>query len=158
MKVFLVIFLLFPLMSIAQTSEEELLKTYEENIQKEYINGIYIPEDIHDALSKLDELSNDSGRAKFLEAEETVIAERLIHGLGKWITLNWNFYEGSRLCHHLKTYGLSHPEDMAAFIIVSYHRHLRKVPLELHERGKIYKEQRYREQMERIAVRKEIKN
>ena len=134
-------------------SQEE---QYAYNIQQEYINDVYIPENIPDALAQLDELSDEAGRTKLLEADEQLAADRLVMGLGKWMIVNWNFYEGSRLSHVLKQYGVTHPDDMAKFLIVTYHRHLRKAPLELEERGKVFFGKRKSDQEKRNAEKKVI--
>jgi len=133
----------------SQTAEEKYLEQYEANIQLEYINDIYIPSDVADAMKQIDDLSNEEGRARLLEANEDLAAERLVFGLGKWMIVNWNFYEGSRLSHHLKSFGVSLPNDMAKFLIVSYHRYLRDAPLELEERGNKIFDLRKKEQEER---------
>ena len=150
--------ILLVLLSTSIHAQDEVEKAYNEqyqiNIQKEYINEIYIPKDVDDAMRQLTELSNDAGRAKFLEADEELAAERLIYGIGKWMIVNWNFYEGSRLSHHLKNYGVTDPDDMAKFLIVSYHRHLRNVPLELQQRGAIFKEQDEKDQKKRNLEKK----
>lgn len=140
--------------------QEDVVLSQEEqyafNIEQEYINDIYIPSDIADAISQLDMLSNEAGRARLLEADEKLAADRLVMGLGKWMIVNWNFYDGSRLSHKIKEYGVTHPDDMAKFLIVSYHRHLRKVPLELEERGKLFFDQRKTEQEKRNAEKRVI--
>lgn len=128
---------------------EAYKKKYAENILKEEINGKYIPEDIYDAFVQLDELSTTAGRAKLIEGSEEVVAERLTRGLGKWIMVNWNFYEGSRMSHYLKNMGVSIPDDMSQFIIVSYYRHLKGTPLELEQRSQSIFEKRKEEQKER---------
>ena len=131
-------------------SPEEL---YAQNIKLEYINDVYIPKDVADAMLEIDRLSDEVGRAKLLETDEQNAADKLVMGLGKWLIVNWNFYPGSRLAHKLKDYGVSNPDDMAKFLIVSYHRHLRKVPLELEKRGKVYYDKRKKDQELRNAQR-----
>lgn len=159
MKYILYLILLCPILGQAQSAEElAYKKKYEENIKLAYINDVYIPEDVMDAMKQIDLLSDEAGRAKMIEAPEEVIASRLVKGLGKWMTLKWNFYEGSRLGHHLKEYGVSHPEDMSRFLIVSYHRYLRNVPLELEARGQALFEKRKEDQEKRNALKKVIKS
>lgn len=141
-------------------SQEEVVLSQEEqyayNIEQEYINDIYIPVDVSDAIEQLDMLSNEAGRARLIEADEQLAADRLVMGLGKWMIVNWNFYDGSRLSHKLKEYGVTHPDDMAKFLIVSYHRHLRNVPLELEERGKTFFDKRKSDQEKRNAEKRVI--
>ncbi len=135
------------------TQEEK----YAQNIKLEYINDVYIPKDVADAMSEIDRLSDETGRSRLLETDEQTAADVLVMGLGKWLIVNWNFYDGSRLSHKLKDYGVSHPDDMAKFLIVSYHRHLRQVPQELEERGKVFYDQRKKEQELRAAQRTIVK-
>ncbi|MFT4565430.1 MAG: hypothetical protein ACI9FN_000383 [Saprospiraceae bacterium] len=140
-------------LGLSQSAEEAYLKKYEENIQLEYINDVYIPIDLMDAMKQIDDLSNEEGRARLLEANEELAAERLVFGLGKWMIVNWNFYEGSRLSHHIKSYGVTLPDDMARFLIISYHRYLRDAPIELKERGNKIFDLRKQEQEERNKQR-----
>ncbi len=154
----LVAFLLTASVILSQKDyEAEYMDRYNKNIQLEYINEVYIPSDVMDALAQIDALSNEAGRKRLLEAPEDLAAERLVLGLGKWMIVNWNFYEGSRLSHHLKTYGVTFPEDMAKFLIVSYHRHLRGVPLDLEQRGQTFYDLRKKEQDIRNSKKKVIK-
>ena len=137
-------------MSLAQDQyAQDFQKRYEENIQKEYINEIYIPVDVEDAVNELDKIANEESRAKLRGADEEVVVERLSRGLGKWMMANWNFYEGSRLSHQLKKMGVSKPDDMSTFVIRSYYRHINEIPLDLEARAKEIFEKRRKEQEER---------
>ena len=129
--------------------EAEVLRTYQENIKKEKINDVYIPKDIYDAFGILDRLSTREGRDRLIQGEEEIIRKTLVHGLGKWMIVNWNFYEGSRLSHHLKEFGVTLPDDMAEYLIISYYRYLKGLPLELEERGQLMHQKRKKEQEER---------
>lgn len=157
---FLPITLLLSTSSWGQTADQikQIEELYAFNIQQTHINDVYIPEDVQDAMSELDRLSDESGRSKFLETDEDNAARILVKGLGRWMIVNWNFYDGSRLSHYLKGMGVSHPEDMAKFLIVSYHRHLRGADQELALRAKIYEEKRKADQEKRnAALQAEIK-
>ncbi len=159
MRIILLLPITFLLATISwgQTSRQiqDIEEQYAFNIQQTHINDIYIPEDLDDAMSELHRLSDEAGRAKFLETDEDHAARVLIKGLGRWMIVNWNFYDGSRLSHHLRQLGVSHPEDMAKFLIVSYHRHLRGVDQEIEIRAKVYEDQRKAEQEERNKKRQE---
>lgn len=111
-------------------TEEEFKATYAKNIKKSRINGVYIPKDMVDAFMELDNLSTAESKAKFRSGTEDVVAKKLQRAIGQWMIVNWNFYEGSRFSHHIKGIGVSHPEDMAEFMIRSYHRYLNQVPLD----------------------------
>lgn len=114
-------------------SEDSLryVQKYDENIQKSYINGTYIPKDMAEAFSELDRLTSRESKLQFLQMDEIDAARSLFFSLGRWITIKWQFYEGSRFSHYLKTAGLKHPDDMALFVMILYHRHLAKAPLDV---------------------------
>jgi hypothetical protein len=119
-------------------------KQYKENIQKSRINGVYIPEDLNDAFKELRDLSNPESLNKFKLAEEMMVAKKLHFGLGRWMIYNWNFYDGSRFSNYLKEKGLSHPDDMAKFVMICFHRHLNNTDLEEDELIKVLSQDRAR--------------
>ena len=132
----------------------EQKRKYEENILKEEINGVYIPINIDDAMMQLDEIANEESRAKVIGADEELVVERLNRGLGKWMISKWNFYEGSRLSHHLKQLGVSLPNDMSSFLIRTYYRQLNGLPLQIEERAAAIYDLRKKEQEERNKLKK----
>ncbi len=136
------------LMCVAQ-SEQEIQSQYDHDILQEYLNSVYIPENMSDAMDQLNLLSDVSGQEKLKEAPVQVVADKLILGLGRWMMVNWSLYSGSRLSHHIRQYGVTMPEDQAKFLIVSYHRFLNEQPLNLEMRGKKWFELRKKEQEER---------
>lgn len=131
--------------------------SYEELIKKEFINDIYIPESLSDAFVELKRLSDKRGLNKFKEGEESVVATKLHFGLGRWIMKKWNLYDGSRYSHYLREKGLSYPDDMARFTIISLHRHLNDLPLDVDNRIKAVKDLRDKEYRERMLEKKLIK-
>lgn len=104
---------------------------YQERIGKEYLYGVYIPADVPDAFNQLNKLIGEDSRNSFKSIAEEEAARKLHFGLGRWMIYNWQFYEGSRLSHALRKMGISHPDDMATFIMRAYHRSLHKNPLEI---------------------------
>jgi len=131
-------------------TKREIEQEYQRNIKKPVINGVYIPENIDDAMKELEKLSPPKSLDKFKYAPEDEVAVKLHFGLGRWMIYNWNFYYGSRLEYYLRKLGLSHPDDMADFLIICFHRYLNKKPLDtvylakqFHDkRIKIFKENR----------------
>ncbi len=115
-------------------TEDRFEENYQKRIKKERIHGVYIPMDITDAFMELNRLIAPADRAKFKSIPEEIAVSKLHLSLGRWMIYNWGFYEGSRLSHHLKeTVGVSHPDNMAKFIIYTYHRSLNKQPLNVKE-------------------------
>lgn len=111
-------------------SEKRFNDKYERNIKKSRINGVYIPKDLLEAFEELKALSTSESIQKYKEADADLVVKRLHYGLGRWIILNWNLYEGSRIGHHLKTFGVSHPDDQAQFILYTFHNHLNNKDLD----------------------------
>ena len=105
-------------------SRMEMDALYKKNIKKTRINGVYIPKDIEEAFEEFIHLSAETSLDQFKIAHEESVAQKLHFGIGRWMIVNWNFYGGSRLEHLLKSKGLMHPDDMADFLIVTFHRKL----------------------------------
>jgi hypothetical protein len=138
LRIFLILICVFsPLWTLSAQkppeTEEEFEKAYKRRIQEEYLDGVYIPKDLADAFVQLNRLINDPSKAKFRNAPEMEAAKKLHFSLGRWITVNWGFYGGSRLSHYLKGLGVHHPDDMARFIIITYHRNLNREKLGVQE-------------------------
>ncbi len=97
---------------------------YNINIRLVKINGVYIPRDLDDAHRRIEKLSPSGSIERFIGEEEELVCKKLHFGIGRWMILNWNFYEGSRISHYLKEKGLLHPDDMAQFLLRTLHRKL----------------------------------
>ena len=112
-------------------TEKEFDEGYQNRIGLEYIDGVYIPKDLSDALVQLNKLVDRDSKASFKSVPEEEAVHKLFFSLGRWITRNWGFYEGSRLSHSLKGMGIYHPDNMARFIIRSFHRSLNGQPIDV---------------------------
>jgi len=138
-----------PAQSIRSTEEAQFDSTYAAHIKMEEINGVYIPKDLDDAFSELERLSSPEDLENFRKAPEDAARSKLFFGLGKWMIVNWGFYEGSRLSDYLRKAGLQHPDDMARVILVCFQRHLNGQPLRFDEEVAYYKAFREKERLER---------
>ncbi len=118
---------------IPPSNEDEYEKEYQKRIKKDYIFGVYIPKDLADAFIQLNKLIDDESKAKFKNAPEAVAVKKLHFSFGRWMSYNWSFYEGSRFSEYLKNLGIYHPDDMSTFVMLSYHRNLNRVPLQVKE-------------------------
>lgn len=116
---------------VTPSTAEQMDSIYQKNIQKSRINGVYIPKDIDDAFEEFIHLSPETSLLKFKAAPEDMVAQKLHFGIGRWMIVNWNFYEGSRLSHYLRNLGILHPDDMADLLIVAFHRKLNDKDLSL---------------------------
>jgi hypothetical protein len=117
-------------------------EAYKRNIKKSRIGGVYIPKNINEAIQELDALSPDGAKEKFTNAPEEVIATKLHFGLGRWISVFWNFEEGSRYVEYLRNLGITDPDHMIQFTIVSFHRYKNNKDLEIDKQVAHYKSER----------------
>ncbi len=132
-------------------TEAEMDSIYAVRILMEEIDGVYIPVDLEDAFVELERLSSSADIEKYKGASEETVRDKLHFGLGRWMVHNWGFYMGSRLEHSLRGLGLEHPDDMAKFLLVSWHRHLNEKPLKIEEQVQYYYEKREQERQARAA-------
>ncbi len=123
-------------------SRSEYDKIYKWRITQKHLNEVYIPRDLTDAFIQLNKLIEPADKAKFKNAPEDLVAEKLHPTLGRWMVHNWGFAGGSRLSHYIKSAGIGHPDDMANFLMVMYHRHLNDKDLNIRDQVAIYKERR----------------
>lgn len=110
-------------------TEAEFDKSYEWRIRQERLFGVFIPADIAGVFAQLTGLSDAKDRAKFKALSEDQAATVPFFSLGRWMSVNWGFYGGSRLTVYLNQLGLYHPEDMTRFLLIMYNRHLNKKDL-----------------------------
>ena len=123
---------------------------YQKRIRQTHLNGRYIPNDVQDAMVQLDQLVDEEGKSRFRsQPEENAV--RMIHfTFGRWMIVNWGFYEGSRLSHFLRKKGISYPDDMASTLMYCYHRWLNEKPLQLDALADHFAEKREKEYRERL--------
>lgn len=137
--------------------EKEYQRQYQERIKKDRLFGVYIPKNLDDALLQLDKLIPPKKQAELLLMPEDSVCKKLHNSLGRRIMDNWGFAGGSRLSHYLKSAGVTFPDDMADFILVSYHRKLNGKPINLKEQATYYREKRHKEHEAELKKGKVIK-
>lgn len=115
-------------------TEDEYEKTYQRRIRQERLFGVYIPKDLTETFIELNRKIDKTNQAKLKAMPEEEAEKKLFFSLGRWIIHNWGFYGGSRLSEYMKTqFNVHHPDDMAAFIIMAYHRNLNRKSLDIKE-------------------------
>ncbi len=110
-------------------NKKEFEQGYAWRIKQVNLNGQYIPSDLNDAFKELDKLTDAASRRRFGALTENDAQHKVFFSLGRWMVVNWAFYEGSRFSVYLREGGLKHPDDMTSFMLIEYHRYLNKKPL-----------------------------
>lgn len=145
------VFLFFLSFNICEAQEkDDYDKKYDWRIRQEVLYGVYIPKDVPETFIQLNRLIDEKSKAKFKSMPEDQVDTKLFFSLGRWMTYNWSLYDGSRLSVHMQGLGIHHPEDMARFIMIAYHRSLNKKPLEIKELIEAFKEKEKRQKEERL--------
>ncbi|HMQ48869.1 MAG TPA: hypothetical protein PKA00_13980 [Saprospiraceae bacterium] len=131
-------------------TESEYEKAHTRNINQEFLYGVYIPKDLTDAFVQLNKLIDKESKAKFKNMPEDDAVNKLHFSFGRWMIINWAFYEGSRITVALNEMGVYHPDDMAQFLIRSYHRSLNERPIDVKGQLAALEEKKLREKEERL--------
>lgn len=134
----------------AEAESDAFEQDYETRIRKDMLYGVYIPKDLADAFHQLSQKTDQDSRDKFTAMSEEDARHKLHFSLGRWIIHNWGFYGGSRLSKYLNDIGIFNPDDMARFIILTYHRELNSKPLGVKELVEEFQEAHQAEQEERL--------
>ncbi len=113
------------------TYQHKYALEYEQRIKKSHLNGKYIPKDVQDAMLRLDQIVDKHGQERFRTQPEDHAVRTIHFSFGRWMIVNWGFYEGSRLSHFLRSKGITYPDDMASTLMYCYHRKLNEEPMQL---------------------------
>lgn len=111
-------------------SDQQFVKEYEKRLTKEKIDRIYIPKDLADAHDQLDLKMEKSAKLSFMKLSDAEAPRKYHFVLGRWLIKNWSLDRGSRLSAYLREKGVFRPDDMAQFILQTYHRKLHFRPLQ----------------------------
>jgi len=103
---------------------------YEKRVKMTHLNGVYIPKDIRDAMSELDQKIEPKARESFARYTEEEAASKAFLSFGRWMSVNWGLEEGSRLTQYFRDQKLGKVDDMIRVLMVSYHRHIHSKELE----------------------------
>ena len=88
------------------------------------INGVYIPENIYDAMLQIDGFWSDSVKQVVREMSVGQFTAGAHMGFGMWIRNNWQLWGGSRLSKYMTNQAGAHPDDMSDIILRSYYKYL----------------------------------
>ena len=98
-------------------------------MHKEYLDRVYIPKDLEDAHKQLDIVMEEEAKIGFMRLSDAEASRKYHFVLGRWLIKNWSLDRGSRLSGYLRSKGIFRPDDMAKFVVQTYHRKLHMRPL-----------------------------
>ncbi|AHM59245.1 hypothetical protein D770_04890 [Flammeovirgaceae bacterium 311] len=96
-------------------------EAYLARINKDSLNGVYIPKDLRDSFATLNKIlsEKDIKEIKTLSSRNETI--KYHHGLGMWLRNNWGLWSGSRLQKYMLDMGVDHPDSMSALVLELYY-------------------------------------
>lgn len=140
----------------AEAEQNAFEEDYDYRIRQQMLYGVYIPKDLADVFKELNQKTDKESRMKFTAMSEEDAGHKLHFSLGRWIIHNWGFYGGSRLTKYFNDIGIHNPDDMARFIIITYHRELNNKPLGVKALVEKFQEMRETEKKKRLEEGKII--
>ena len=117
-------------------------ESYEVRVKKSHINGVYIPINLNNAMSELDKKMDENAKKSFAAYTEEEAESKAFFTFGRWMLVNWGLEDGSRLSLYFTNKNLGVVEDMIRVLMVSYHRHLNKRPLDEEKLLQKYRDKR----------------
>lgn len=128
-----------------KSNVDSLIHIYKQNIRiqdstdkfnstAEYINGIYIPNDLNDAIIALDSFLDDDYKQK-INSYKTVddLAFNEKFRLGTRISRRWELWGSSRIAIFFKENGINLYKKMSLIILVAYYYDLNNKPVNIYE-------------------------
>ena len=129
---------LAPLFALAQ-NQPSASETFERRQRQERLNGRYIPRDLDDAMATLERITSVESQEAYAARSEDEVVERLWFSFGRWLAVNWGFYDGSRFADYLRRLGVDQPDGQKEFVMRAYHRHLNGRDLDVRQLAESYK-------------------
>ncbi len=104
-----------------QEIQEKQEKEYLRKIDKDTLNGVYVPKDLEDCFSQLDTLLSVKIKTgiKVLKNKKETTKYHL--GLGMTLRNRWGLWGGSRLQKYFLDRKVNHPDEMSSIILEYYH-------------------------------------
>jgi len=93
---------------------------YLARLEKDSIEGVYIPIDLPDCLRQLDTLLTPLRRKEMAALKKRDDMIRYHHGLGMGLRNQWGLWGGSRLQQYFLGRGVGHPDEMSHTVLLHY--------------------------------------
>jgi hypothetical protein len=104
-----------------QAKQNKEQEEYLTQIQKDTLNGVYIPKDLKDCFLQLDKMLSEKTKQeiKNLKDRSETISYHL--GLGMQLRNSWGLWGGSRLQKYFLDKKVNHPDSMSSLILEFYY-------------------------------------
>ena len=102
---------------IQQKEKEEYLA----KLDKDTLNGVYIPKDLQDCFVQLDKMISAKSKTEIKALKNKSETLKYHHGLGMTLRNSWGLWGGSRLQKYFLDRKINHPDGMSSIILKYYY-------------------------------------
>ena len=103
--------------AIQKKEEEEYLS----KLDKDTLNGTYIPKDLQDCFLQLDKMLSTKSKTEIKNLKNKAETIKYHHGLGMSLRNSWGLWGGSRLQKYFLDRKVNHPDGMSSIILEYYY-------------------------------------
>ena len=90
--------------------------------------GLFIPASIEEAITELEKMLHPEFIQEARAMPESEFLASQYFGLAMWIRNNWQLWGINPLTQFLRTQGMTHPDEMASFLLGQFWQHLQQQP------------------------------
>ena len=101
-----------------QKKEEEV---YLAKLDKDTLNGVYIPKDLQDCFVQLDKMLSTKSKTEIKTLKNKTETIKYHHSLGMTLRNSWGLWGGSRLQKYFLDRKVNHPDGMSSIILEFYY-------------------------------------
>lgn len=103
--------------AIQKKEEEEYLT----KINKDTLNGVYIPKDLQDCFLQLDKMLSAKSKTEVKNLKNKTETIKYHHDLGMTLRNRWGLWGGSRLQKYFFDKKVKHPDEMSSILLEYYY-------------------------------------
>lgn len=102
--------------AVQRKEEQEYLA----KLDKDTLNGVYIPKDLKDCFIQLDKMLPQKSKTEIRNLKNKDETIKYHHGLGMTLRNSWGLWGGSRLQKYFLERKVNHPDGMSSLILEYY--------------------------------------
>lgn len=102
---------------IQKKEKEEYLT----KLDKDTLNGVYIPKDLQDCFIQLDKILSAKSTTEIKNLKNKEETTKYHHGFGMTLRNTWGLWGGSRLQKYFLDKKINHPDEMSSIILQFYY-------------------------------------